>query len=181
MIVTGLHWWSVNISSGNGWNRQATSHYLSQCWPRSLSPYGVTRPQWVEQNTSLYIQYRVILDLLKCDSAVLIDKCTNHITIFKSRYYLKPFKVVTNLVIIFCIISGNYIDIKWASWHLKSLQTWFVWANIKENSWHNVAYICQVYVTYLSICHTCINLMVNVICWCTAYTGYYILVFLAAS
>ena len=29
------------------WCRQATIHYLSQCWPRSLSPYGVTRPQWV--------------------------------------------------------------------------------------------------------------------------------------
>ena len=29
------------------WCSQATSHYLSQCWPRSLSPYGVTRPQWV--------------------------------------------------------------------------------------------------------------------------------------
>ena len=29
------------------WCRQATSHYLSQCWPRSFSPYGVTRPQWV--------------------------------------------------------------------------------------------------------------------------------------
>ena len=29
------------------WCRQATSHYLSQCWPRSLSSYGVTRPQWV--------------------------------------------------------------------------------------------------------------------------------------
>ena len=29
------------------WCRQATSHYLSQCCPRSLSPYGVTRPQWV--------------------------------------------------------------------------------------------------------------------------------------
>ena len=28
------------------WCRQATSHYLSQCWPRSLPPYGVTRPQW---------------------------------------------------------------------------------------------------------------------------------------
>ena len=26
------------------WCCQATSHYLSQCWPRSLSPY---RPQWV--------------------------------------------------------------------------------------------------------------------------------------
>ena len=29
------------------WCHQATSHYLSQCWPRSLPPYGVTRPQWV--------------------------------------------------------------------------------------------------------------------------------------
>ena len=30
------------------WCRQATSHYLSQCWPRSMPPYGVTRPQWVK-------------------------------------------------------------------------------------------------------------------------------------
>ena len=29
------------------WCRQATSHYLSQCWPSSMSPYGVTRPQCV--------------------------------------------------------------------------------------------------------------------------------------
>ena len=27
--------------------RQATNHYLSQCWLSSLSPYGVARPQWV--------------------------------------------------------------------------------------------------------------------------------------
>ena len=30
------------------WCHQATSHNLSQCWPRSLSPYGVTRPQSVK-------------------------------------------------------------------------------------------------------------------------------------
>ena len=29
------------------WCHQATSHYLSQCWPLSMSPNGVTRPQWV--------------------------------------------------------------------------------------------------------------------------------------
>ena len=29
------------------WCRQATSHYLHHCWPRSLPPYGFTRPQWV--------------------------------------------------------------------------------------------------------------------------------------
>ena len=32
------------------WCHQATSHYLSQCWPRSLSPYGVTRPQWANDS-----------------------------------------------------------------------------------------------------------------------------------
>ena len=31
------------------WCCQATSHYLSQCWLRSLPPYGVTRPQWVKK------------------------------------------------------------------------------------------------------------------------------------
>ena len=30
------------------WCRQAPNHYLSQCWPTSLSPYGVTRPEWVK-------------------------------------------------------------------------------------------------------------------------------------
>ena len=32
------------------WCRQATSHYLSQCWLRSMSPNGVTRPQWVKRD-----------------------------------------------------------------------------------------------------------------------------------
>ena len=32
------------------WCRQATSHYLSQCWPSSMLPYGVTRPQWVNSS-----------------------------------------------------------------------------------------------------------------------------------
>ena len=30
------------------WCRQATSHYLSQCWLSRLSPYGVARPQGVK-------------------------------------------------------------------------------------------------------------------------------------
>ena len=36
------------------WCHQATSHYLSHCWPRSMTPCGVTRPQWV--NTLRLIQ-----------------------------------------------------------------------------------------------------------------------------
>ena len=45
---------SVDLSNDNStlvqvmaWCYQATSHYLSQCWPSSLSPYGITRPHWV--------------------------------------------------------------------------------------------------------------------------------------
>ena len=34
------------------WCRQATSHYLNQCWPTSLPPYGVIRPQWVKSSRS---------------------------------------------------------------------------------------------------------------------------------
>ena len=29
------------------WCHQATRHYLSQCWPRSMSPHDVAQPQWV--------------------------------------------------------------------------------------------------------------------------------------
>ena len=57
MNVTGPYWWEVSFGSGNGaWCHQATSHYLSKCWPRSMSPYGVTRPQWVKglQNANMF-------------------------------------------------------------------------------------------------------------------------------
>ena len=36
------------------WCHQAASHYLSQCWPRSLSPYVVTRPQWVNVHVKTF-------------------------------------------------------------------------------------------------------------------------------
>ena len=36
------------------WCRQATSHYLSQCWPSFLVPYGFTRPQWVKGTFTIF-------------------------------------------------------------------------------------------------------------------------------
>ena len=32
------------------WCHQATSHYPSQSWLRSMRPYGITMPQWVEKH-----------------------------------------------------------------------------------------------------------------------------------
>ena len=50
-----LRWMPQNLTNAKStmvqvmaWCRQATSHYLSQCRPMSMSPYGVTRPQWVK-------------------------------------------------------------------------------------------------------------------------------------
>ena len=42
------------------WCHQATSHHLSQCWPRSVSPYRITRPQWVIQ-IKISAEYRDML------------------------------------------------------------------------------------------------------------------------
>ena len=42
------------------WCRQAASHYLSQCCPSSLSPYGVTRPQWVNSQVSHGVEIMII-------------------------------------------------------------------------------------------------------------------------
>ena len=53
---TALIWMSLDHTNSKSilvqvmaWCRQAPSHYLSQCWPRSQSTYGITRPQWVNR------------------------------------------------------------------------------------------------------------------------------------
>ena len=51
----GLRWMPEDLTDDQStlvqvmaWCRQATSHHLNQCWPRSLPPYDITRPQWVK-------------------------------------------------------------------------------------------------------------------------------------
>ena len=41
------------------WCHQAPSQYLSQCWLRSMSPYGITRPQWVTEVHSIKWKMRI--------------------------------------------------------------------------------------------------------------------------
>ena len=36
------------------WCRQATSHYLNQCWPTSMWTYGTTGPQWVKPDQLMF-------------------------------------------------------------------------------------------------------------------------------
>ena len=44
------------------WCRQATSHYLSQCWPSPMSQYDITRSQWVKSfNFQWWLQAWMIM------------------------------------------------------------------------------------------------------------------------
>ena len=50
-----LMWMSMDLTDDKStlvqvmaWCREATSLYLSPCWPRSMIPCDVTRPQWVK-------------------------------------------------------------------------------------------------------------------------------------
>ena len=57
------------------WCRQAASHYLSQCCPRSLSPYGVTRPQWVKHVEQFQQRWK-------------LSQCLqNTVTVFKTKFF----------------------------------------------------------------------------------------------
>ena len=40
--------WLINIGSGNGLG--LSGDYMNQCWPSSVIPYDITRPQWVNEN-----------------------------------------------------------------------------------------------------------------------------------
>ena len=45
LLWTCLRWMSLNLTECHWTLLMAPSHYLNQCWPRSLLPYGITRPQ----------------------------------------------------------------------------------------------------------------------------------------
>ena len=47
------------------WCRQATSHYLNQCWPIFMVPYSGTRPQWVNDLPDWYCVCQQTLFTLK--------------------------------------------------------------------------------------------------------------------
>ena len=62
------------------WCRQATSHYLSQSWPRYMLSYGITRPQWdnaakcAKQMILLYWHYETWSTLVQVMPSLLL--CT---------------------------------------------------------------------------------------------------------
>ena len=77
-----IRWMSLDLTDDKStlvqvmaWCRQATSHYLNQCWPRSISPYGVTGPRWVNYIPFASSHWSVFI--LMCYDNILV-RCDEH-------------------------------------------------------------------------------------------------------
>ena len=56
LTIGNVRWFSWTL-------HESTYHYLNQCWHRSMSSYGVTRPQWVNMPLT---QFELILIVHLC-------------------------------------------------------------------------------------------------------------------
>ena len=97
MNVTGFHSQEVNIGLGN---YQATSHYLSQCWSRFMSPYGFTWPYWVNMSSFPLMISKIrtfsaihtsgityTRDMLASIMMIYVIKCPTAVTQFKFEVF----------------------------------------------------------------------------------------------
>ena len=63
------------------WCHQAACQYLSQCWSRSMSPYNITRPQWINslKLNDAYVHQEIISSLYprptKLEGGILDSPC----------------------------------------------------------------------------------------------------------
>ena len=93
------------------WCRQATSHYLSQYWPRSLSPYGITKPPWVKP---CCVEY---LAVFKCVEYILTHWGWDRMgTILQTSFSIHFLERK------FCYIDGNFMES--ISALAEEMQTW---------------------------------------------------------
>ena len=90
---TAIRWIPQNTFDGKStllpvmaWYYQATSHYLIQCWHRSVSLYGITRPQWIKQYHKTMNRNRCYTDcvshaqgLLYFEASLHCVWCCNHL------------------------------------------------------------------------------------------------------
>ena len=93
------------------WCRQATSHYLSQCWLRYFSPYFVTRPQSPNINSCCHVLFSGIEAFLWSNACIVptIGRAKHHVVHFIRT--IRMFCSVTWIVLRYevCKILEGYV------------------------------------------------------------------------
>ena len=115
------------------WCRQATSHYLSQCWPSSTSPYGVTRPQWVNSHS----------------------KC---IDIFQLSIWLEIWFFITfpwwyNTHIYKCSNFSDSESLCHDNGHIYQRETWLNWCIFSYHQWEWQYLSMKTVMVHRKMCH----------------------------
>ena len=104
-LSPAIRWMSLDLTDDKStlvqvmaWCRQTTSHYLNECWPRSMSPYGVTRPWWVK--IAIITQGMVV-----CWS--LCDKTERNILLWKWQFSCQKWVELYHL---YLLLEGSLVD-----------------------------------------------------------------------
>ena len=83
------------------WCHQPSSYYVIQCWPRSMSLYGITRPQWVANLIALWLTWQ--LDSFNRWQAIAwTSDCIVHLWIYASSGF-------NRLTFVFMQFLHNYM------------------------------------------------------------------------
>ena len=59
------HQSEVNIGSNNVLCHQAAGYHLGQCWIGSMSPHGVTRPQWFKDDMYIFFLNALVIAVIQ--------------------------------------------------------------------------------------------------------------------
>ena len=108
-----LRWMSLDLTGNKStlvqvvaWCHQATSHYLSQCWCRSLSSYGVSRPKCVD-NKGIGRFLRISSDISQnmYKGLLLVDTFRYHVFhLFKNnQFYIILWLMITLKIYYFSV------------------------------------------------------------------------------
>ena len=94
------------------WCHQATSPFLSQCWPRSTSSYGITRPQQVKQWSNI----KWATKILDCYKIILNSRVSS---IWCTLYFWPTFPSISDAVYVICF-SLILLSVDLSSPHIKN-------------------------------------------------------------
>ena len=111
------------------WYHQATSHYLSQCWPRYMSWYDTTRPHKLSK-----VKHRLVVELTRHPSITLLQWLSpvdvnirgkvRHVE-YNTQYY-QHFSMI-NIIATFINLSIHDKKVKHTKFHI-------IYDNIYKNS-----------------------------------------------
>ena len=99
------------------WCCRAASHYLSQCWPSIMSPFGITRPQRVICSRLSFENLSVNWDIIWTNAGSLLNwhLGTSFTDLYQNENIFMQENVHSNII---CKRSAILSQCVTAAWHL---------------------------------------------------------------